>query len=49
MLVYIFTLTLELNLDFFFICICISEKNIKDDNFAEMEILKMPENKGFLF
>lgn len=26
-----------------------SEKNIKNDNFGEMKILKMPDNRGFLF
>ena len=51
MLTYIFILTLELNSDFFlFACrIYMSEKNIKNDNFGEMKILKMPDNRGFLF
>ena len=26
-----------------------SEKNIKNDNFGEMKILKIPDNRGFLF
>ena len=35
---------------FLFACrIYMSEKNIKNDNFGEMKILKMPDNRGFLF